>query len=59
MRDPKRIRKILDLIERIWKRNPDLRLTQLIQNCFGTGDIYYFEDEDLERRLRAVYRDSV
>ncbi len=57
MRDSKRITKILTLIERIWKNNPNLRLTQLIQNCFGTGDIYYFEDEELERRLRVEYKD--
>jgi hypothetical protein len=30
MRDPKRISEILELIELIWKKDPDLRFNQLI-----------------------------
>jgi len=30
MRDPKRISEILELIEIIWKKDPDLRFNQLI-----------------------------
>jgi hypothetical protein len=55
-RDKQRIKRIIRLIERIWKKQPDLRLCQLIQNCFGKEDIYYYEDDDLERRLREVYK---
>ena len=32
MRDPKRIREILDKIEEIWIKEPDLRLMQLLTN---------------------------
>ena len=32
MRDPKRIQKILELINQIWMKDPDLRFQQLIYN---------------------------
>jgi uncharacterized protein YihD (DUF1040 family) len=54
MRDPKRIVKILCLIETIWKENPDLRLCQLIGNV-APYDNYHVEDDDLENRLRSAY----
>lgn len=47
------IGRILKLIGKIWKKNPDLRLCQLIGNLFvGTGDLYYVEDDRLERILK-------
>jgi len=55
MRDPKRIPKILKLIGRIWKKNPDFRLCQLIGNCFDAGNNYHIEDDELEKRLKDVY----
>lgn len=70
MRNPKRINKILKLIEKIWAKNPDLRLCQLIENCFSDKgkivqtlkgnvyidfDIYFVEDEELEERLKKIY----
>jgi len=58
MRDPERINRIINLIKRIWKKNPDLRLCQLIENCFdfpfsetGHGHcIYNKEDEEASER---------
>ena len=32
MRDPKRIKLILDKIEQIWTKSPDMRLMQLLSN---------------------------
>jgi Ni,Fe-hydrogenase III small subunit len=55
MRDPSRIPLMLQEIERIWTAHPDLRLCQLIGNCYETGDLYYREDDDLLRRLREAY----
>ena len=55
MRDPDRIPEILALIEKIWKKNPDLRLCQLIGNCFSLHDLYYVEDDDLEEELERTY----
>lgn len=52
MRDPKRIDRILPIVEEIWKANPDLRLTQLIMNSLAMhGDPYYIEDDTLEKTL--------
>ena len=55
MRNPKRIDKIVKLIKKIWKKNPDLRLTQLISNCFDINDLYYIEDDILENKLKEYY----
>ena len=55
MRDPKRIDRILKLIEKIWKTYPDLRLCQLIGNCFDLDDNYFKEDDELEKQLHQCY----
>ncbi len=55
MRNPKRIKPLLRLIEEIWMEMPDLRLCQLIGNCWVAGDNYYKEDDDLEKRFKEVY----
>jgi len=52
MRDIKRIPKTLKLIEKIWKANPDLRLAQLLWNCFDHEDWYYTEDDELVKVLK-------
>ena len=57
MRDKRRIKRILTLIEQIWTKMPDLRLCQLIGNCFLPGDNYHREDYELERRLKEVYQE--
>lgn len=56
MREPKRIKRILKLIEKIWKNCPDLRLCQLLGNCFSAGDNYYVEDKELEKKLKTTYK---
>ncbi len=57
MRDKKRIKRLLKLIEEIWNKNPDLRLCQLIENVVHHDDncIYHVEDDDLEKKLRDFY----
>ena len=57
MREVARITRILKLIERIWKKAPDLRLLQLITNCFDEQDLYHIEDDLVEARIRAVYKE--
>lgn len=52
-RDPNRIDPMITMLYRIWSRNPDLRLTQLIVNLVGKpGDPYYVEDDVLEKAMR-------
>jgi uncharacterized protein YihD (DUF1040 family) len=55
MRDPKRIKKMLKQIEKIWTKNPDLRLFQLLLNPLGLPghtSIYYLEDDILVEALK-------
>jgi len=48
MRDPKRIKPILKVIEEIWEKNPDLRLTQLLMDALNMNiDPYFIEDDTL------------
>jgi len=48
MRDPKRIKPILEIIEKLWKKNPELRLTQLLMNALSmNSDPYFIEDDTL------------
>lgn len=55
-RDPKRIAEVLDLIEAIWKKHPDLRLGQLIENTVSSTEaLYYLEDDELYKRLCERY----
>jgi len=57
VRDPKRIGHLLSLINDIWTANPDLRLCQLISNCFESGgDLYHVEDDNLVANLKIVYK---
>jgi len=52
MRDPQRIDRILNLIAVIWRRNPDLRLGQLLLTFADfEGDIFHYEDDRTEQKL--------
>jgi Ni,Fe-hydrogenase III small subunit len=55
MRDPKRIAPLLAKVREVWEKMPDLRLCQLIGNCFPAGDLYYREDDELLHALEATY----
>ena len=56
MRDPDRIDEILKLISKIWHKNPDMRLLQLLINvCLANTDFYYVEDRILEQWLHDHY----
>ena len=54
MRDPKRIKRICKLIEKLWKEAPDQRRGQLLSNyVFGHHtDIFYQEDDITEEILK-------
>ena len=58
MRDPKRIKRILELIERYWDKNPDMRLTQVLVNNHiipnFPGHWYYLEDDKVEDALSEL-----
>jgi len=55
MRDPDRITPLLIRLEAYWKKNPDLRLGQIIVNAEGTlNDIFYVEDEFLLHNIDGL-----
>jgi len=61
MRDPARIDELLQLLGDVWRRNPDLRLGQLvfIAGSMQQPDIvdgFYIEDEDMREGLIAYLR---
>lgn len=49
------ISEVMDLIYKAWMKCPDLRLCQLIGNCFPAGDNYHKEDEELIKSLKNIY----
>lgn len=55
MRDPKRIKPLLEKIEKIWMENPDFRLGQLIMVIAGTGEhnpkLFNLEESELLKKL--------
>lgn len=60
MRDPSRIKRILQLVEIIWESSPDLRLTQVIMNALNmNSDPYYVEDKLLEESLLKYIRENL
>ncbi len=53
MRDPGRINRVLTTVHEVWSKQPDTRLGQLIVNATAEDNLFYLEDEELERRLIA------
>ena len=53
MRDPKRIKRILKMIEEVWVEMPDLRLGQLLHWVVGDPecDMFNVEDDLVEQNL--------
>lgn len=55
MRDPKRIKIILEELERCWVDNPDLRLGQIVSviaTRANLRDSFYIEDDNLLEILK-------
>ena len=57
MRNKERIKPILEDLDKIWSKNPDLRLAQLLSILakiyadYKQNDLFYFEDSDLEAAI--------
>lgn len=60
MRNPKRINKIVVLLEKAWGLVPDWRLGQLVSNLLGPGpqDIFFPEDEEWEEMLNKFIQEN-
>lgn len=61
MRDINRIPLILEKIESLWLKNPDLRLGQLIEilkhKSGESTDLFYLEDECLETGIEIFKKE--
>jgi hypothetical protein len=58
-RDPGRIDPILELIGKVWKKSPDMRLMQLLLNVLGQPrDSFYLEDGELIGQLQRVEKNG-
>ena len=51
MRDPKRIKKVIKALKKRWKKNPELRLGQLLFLVANNNNLFYLEDKELLNRL--------
>ena len=62
MRDPNRIPVVLEELEEYWRKNPDLRLTQLMWNLFSDGmstaGFYNLEEDAVLQTLKEENEDS-
>lgn len=54
MRDPKRIKKVLQILRQYWEAHPDLRLGQILVNMADDSTYYMEDDELVERIIKAL-----
>jgi uncharacterized protein YihD (DUF1040 family) len=59
MRNPDRIKTILNKVGALWKKYPDLRLCQLLFNAakmsgWEDNDLFDIEDEQLEKGIDSL-----
>lgn len=55
MRDPKRIRPLMEKLTQVWEMCPDLRLGQLIGNLQLGEGLYNIEDKELVEKIEDFY----
>jgi len=55
MRNPERIYPLMTKLYAIWRKNPDMRLMQVLGNTYNSSLEYFIEDEELNEMLDATY----
>lgn len=58
MRDPNRIKPMLEKLEEAWRLYPDMRLGQLVIVCAASNNLFGLEDDILYKRLQK-YIDNI
>lgn len=59
MRDSKRITHFCNVLWLMWtKYVPDWRFGQLMTNIFGDEDIFYMEEDEIERRILKYFNNE-
>lgn len=61
MRDPARIHRIINKLELLWNKHPDLRLTQLLWILARSNYVFFFvEDDYIEKRIdKFILKDKI
>lgn len=58
-RDPARIGPIIKMVQKVWEANPDMRLMQLLLNCFRADKpesrLYFMEDDVFTATFTDIY----
>ena len=54
MRDPKRISKVLEVLQQLWEQYPDFRFGQLLVNLPFESDPFFMEDDEMIKFLQNV-----
>ncbi len=55
-RNPDRIPVVMRVVEELWKKHPDMRLGQFLENCFASElKLYHAEDDVLVEKLMTMY----
>ena len=56
MRNPNRLNNFYDELKRIHMTYvPDWRFGQMLVNVFGTTDIFYYEEDDVLRKVKEYF----
>ncbi len=58
MRKKSRIPKVLKEIERVWKKNSQLRLMQLLRCINNNEDAFYVEEDELLERIKKFDKEA-
>lgn len=58
MRDHKRIPRILEKLGKVWEKNPDWRLCQLLFNTTQQYDSFYYDDDTLEKNFDCLLKED-
>jgi len=59
--DESRIEMIIGRLQEVWKKHPQLRLSQLIGNVYPNGirDPYYINDKDFIEEIEKFYFEGI
>ena len=49
---------VIDVVETAWEQHPELRLCQMLGNCFDFANLYYVEDDVLIDEIKKFYKDK-
>lgn len=58
MRDINRIDPFLEKLGKLWKKVPDWRFGQIIENVLGGTDPFFIEDEEMIKKFENYFKEG-